>query len=97
MEGEIAKISGMSENAGLGGIQTATAKGVTGLKEIAGSGGKFFNWDLSQFSSTTDAINEVAKALDVSQGMAESFILSWQTHIPKLRTEWNQLNFETQL
>lgn len=97
MEDKIAKISGMSENAGLGGIQTATAKGVTGLKEIAGSGGKFFNWDLSQFSSTTEAINEVSKALGVSQGMAESFILSWQTHIPKLRTEWNQLNFETQL
>lgn len=97
MEGEIAKISGMSENAGLGGIQTATTKGVTGLREIAGSGGQFFNWDLSQFSSTTEAINEVANALGVSQGMAESFILSWQTHIPKLRTEWNQLNFETQL
>lgn len=94
IEGRIETLNNWSENEGLGGIQEALAKGVTGLKEISGSGGQFFDWDLRQFSSTTDAINEVADALNISQGAAEAFILSWQTHIPKLRTEWNDLQFK---
>lgn len=97
VNGKISQYTTMAENAGLGGIQAATAAGVTGLSEIAGSGGQFFEWDLRQFASTTDAISEVASALGVTQEAAEAFILSWQTHIPKLRTEWNELDYSTQL
>ena len=97
VNGKIEQYTHMAENAGLGGIQAATAAGVAGLKEIAGSGGQFFEWDLSQFSTTTEAITSVANALGVTQEAAEAFILSWQTHMPKLRTEWNELNYNTQL
>lgn len=96
LQGQIAKYSGYAENAGLGGIQTASKK-IEGLKEIAGSGGQFFEWDLSQFDNTTQAIDAVAKALGVSQEAAEAFILSWQTHMPALKTEWDELNYQTQL
>ena len=97
VNGKIEQYSSMAENAGLGGIQAATAAGVNGLKEIAGSGGQFFEWDLSQFGTTTEAIDSVASALGVTQEAAEAFILSWQTHMPKLRAEWDELTFQTRL
>lgn len=84
--------SSLAENEGLGGIQKALSSGqVKGLSQIAGTGGEFFKWDLTQYTSTVDAIQDVAGALGVGQEAAEAFILSWQTHMPLLRTEWNDL------
>ena len=92
LTGQIEYWSGLAENAGLGGIKKALASGkVSGLSQIAGEGGEFFKWDLTDFTSTTDAITAVADALGVSKEAAEAFILSWQTHMPELRTEWNDL------
>ena len=84
--------SSLAENEGLGGIQKALSSGqVKGLSQIAGTGGEFFKWDLKQYTSTVDAIQDVANALGVGKEAAEAFILSWQTHMPLLRTEWNDL------
>ena len=97
INGRIESLNNMAENQGLGGIETALSKGLKGLTQISGKNGEFFDWDLSQFSSTTEAINSVEDALNLSQGAAEAMILSWQTHLPKLRTEWNELNYQTEL
>ena len=90
--------SSLAENEGLGGIQKALSSGqVKGLSQIAGEGGEFFKWDLTQYTSTADAITNVASALGVGQEAAEAFILSWQTHMPLLRTEWNDLQLHDAL
>ena len=92
----ITELSDWAENAGLGGIQTAVERGITGLKQLDAEG-LFFEWNLESFNTTNDAIKEVADALQITQEAAESFILSWQTHMPDLRKDWNDLQYKTQL
>ena len=91
----ITELSDRAENAGLGGIQKAVGE-VTGLKQLD-TEGLFFEWNLESFNTTDDAIKEVADALQITQEAAESFILSWQTHMPDLRKDWNELQYKTQL
>ena len=91
----IAELTNWFQNDGLGAINQAFATGkVRGLSSL---GDNLFTWDLSQIGSTTEAINQVADSLNITQGAAEALILSWQTHIPGLRTEWDNLKFDEAL
>ena len=94
LTGQIQRFASLFENEGLGAIQELSAGGIPGLESL---GNNLFSWDLSEIGSTTDAINQVATALGVTEEAAESLILAWQTHIPGLRKEWNDLAFSEQV
>lgn len=53
-------------------------------------------WDLSQYETTQQAIDDVTKALGVSEGAAKSFIALWTTRSIELKKAWNNLNADEQ-
>ena len=90
---QIERFTQLFENQGLGAIQELSGN-IPGLTSL---GNNLFNWDLSAIGSTKEAIKQVADSLEITEEAAESLILAWQTHIPGLRTEWNNLAFGEQV
>lgn len=91
LAGDIKHLSSLAENEGLGALQELNGK-LTGLTSINGSDTEF-KWDLSQYESASDAIQDVADKLQITDEAARAFIESWASHMWDLRQEWNDLNF----
>lgn len=100
---QIDAFSNLAKDEGLGALQGLNGKlaGLTGTKT---SGGWNFEWDLSQFKSSEEAIAAVQKGIaeltgttNISTEAAEAFIESWGSHIYGLGDSWNQLKYNDQL
>ena len=94
LTGNIERISKYAENEGLGALQALSGK-LTGLSSDAS--GLNFNWDLTQFRNTDEAIDEVASKLGVAREAAEAFIEAWGSHMYGLSEEWDAFTAQTRI
>ena len=95
---EADRVMKLAENEGLEGIKLASSdKNANKVQGLTQTGKNTFNWDLSGFENTQQAIDQVAQSLGVGQEAAMAFIESWQTHMPELKFEWNELDYKTKL
>ena len=98
--GNINRVKKLAENEGRGALDEIIANGDTKGKFTKDKNGNY-TWDLSAYKNEVDpvkaAIDDVANSLHVSEDAARAFIESWGSHMYDLRTEWADMNFDSQM
>lgn len=93
LQGDIDRVKSYAEHEGRGALDALLGMGAKGF----GKQGDVYTWDLSQYDSASQAIQDVANHLGIAEDAARAFIEAWGSHMYNLRTEWDNLNFKDQI
>lgn len=93
LQGDIDRVKALAENEGKGALDALIGKTKGQITESNG----YYTWDLTQYDSASEAIQDVSKNLGVAEDAARAFIEAWGSHMWDMGQSWDELNFNDKI